>query len=55
MSTHKDFEDFYHTDWIQHIADSGGIKAQIKLLTWMVGALLTANVSIIGFLLVNLK
>ena len=48
----KDFEQFYHTEWIKHVSDSGAIKAQIKLLTWMVGALLVANVTIIGFLLV---
>ena len=41
------FDEWYHDEWIKHIADSGGIKAQIKLLTWMVGGLLTANVTII--------
>jgi len=37
-------------EWIKHIKDSGGIQAQLKLLTWMVGALLAANVALIGFL-----
>lgn len=45
-----EFDQWYHTEWIKHIQDSGGLKAQIKLLTWMVGALLAANVALIGFL-----
>ena len=45
-----DFDSWYHTEWIRHIQDSGSIQAQIKLLTWMVGALLAANVALIGFL-----
>jgi hypothetical protein len=46
-----DFEKFYHSEWIRHVEDSGGIKAQLKLLTWMVGALITAQIATIGFLL----
>jgi len=48
-----DFEEWYRSEWIQHISDSGGIKAQLKLLTWLVGAMLTAEMAIIGWLLVN--
>ncbi len=48
-----DFHEWYHEEWIQHISDSGGIKAQIKLLTWMVGAILAADMAIIGWLLVS--
>lgn len=44
------FDTWYHDEWIDHIRDSGGIKAQIKLLTWMVGALLAANIALIGYL-----
>lgn len=49
-----DFEEWYHDEWVGHIRDSGGIQAQIKLLTWLVGGLLAANVTFIvtfiGFL-----
>jgi len=45
-----DFDKWYHNEWVPHIIDSGGIKAQIKLLTWMVGALLAANIALIGYL-----
>jgi len=44
-----EFERWYHDEWIDHIRDSGSIKAQLKLLTWMVGALLTGNIALIGF------
>ena len=44
------FQVWYHEEWMPHIRDSGGIQAQIKLLTWMVGALLAVNVALIGFL-----
>jgi len=45
-----EFDQWYHDEWIKHIKDSGGIQAQIRLLTWMVGALLAANVALIGLL-----
>ena len=45
------FEEFYTTEWIKHIAESGSIKAQLKLLTWMVGTLLVANMGLIGLLI----
>ena len=39
------FEDWYHSEWNIHIRDAGGISAQIKLLTWMVGLLVTSQVA----------
>jgi hypothetical protein len=48
-----DFEKWYHSEWIKHIQDSGGIKAQLRLLTWMVGVLLTSNIALVGFLVVT--
>ena len=46
-----EFEDWYHTEWIEHIRDSGGIKAQLKLLTWMVGTLLVSNAATVGYVI----
>ena len=49
-----DFDSWYHNEWIKHIADSGGIKAQLKLLTWLVSSLLAGYLllilALIGFL-----
>ena len=42
------FDKWYHKEWMPHTRDSGGIVAQIKLLTWLVGALLTSQVALIG-------
>jgi len=44
------FEKFYHEEWMPHIRDSGGIAAQIKLLTWLVGTLLTSQIALAGLL-----
>jgi len=46
-----EFDSWYHTEWIKHIQDAGSIAAQIKLLTWLVGALLTTNITVIGFVI----
>lgn len=50
MSEEK-FERFYHDEWMEHVRSSGGIVAQIKLLTWLVGTLLTSQIVVIGFLI----
>jgi len=45
------FDDFYTDEWVPHIKDSGGIQAQLKLLTWLVGILIMAQFATIGFVL----
>ena len=45
-----EFQEWYTTQWITHVADSGGIKATLKLLITLVGALLLAQLTTLGFL-----
>jgi len=42
------FDKFYREEWVPHIRDSGGIVAQIKLLTWLVAAMLASQGALIG-------
>ena len=48
-----DFDEFFAGPWMKHIEDSGGIRAQLKLLTWLVGALITSNVALVSFLVIQ--
>ena len=52
--TEPQFDAWYHEEWIKHIKDSGGIQAQLRLLTWLVSTLLAGYavlvVALIGFL-----
>ncbi len=45
------FEEWHRTKWVEHVEGYGSIRGQLKLLTWMVGALLTSNLALVAFLL----
>ncbi len=46
-----DFQEWYTTQWIEHVADSGGIKATLKLLIAIVSTLLLAQLTTLGFII----